>query len=260
MTDKEKLSKAFEETLGERTERLMKIEKKHRFSLSYILWERKMLKDLRRGRTDKRWTLQRAKYAVAAMTVAFALLIGGTAYGTIVISNRFDFKKGRDQTYLVVESYSTDKTAFEELYWLPEKDGWTLANCGVFGFYDDNLRMHFRRGETLVIFYQNLIHEYHMSHIFNEYPDIEVLSVNSENDGFATDHRGEGTTLGWLYDGYYFELICDGMNKDELIELAHTITEVTPEELLKYDDPSNHINCKQSLERLTEMGYYQWNP
>ena len=35
MTVEEKLAQAFKETFDERTERVMKIEKKHRFSLAY---------------------------------------------------------------------------------------------------------------------------------------------------------------------------------------------------------------------------------
>ena len=59
MTVEEKLAQAFKETFDERTERVMKIEKKHRFSLAYRLWERKMLRDLRRGRCDNSWTLKK---------------------------------------------------------------------------------------------------------------------------------------------------------------------------------------------------------
>ena len=77
-----------------------------------------------------------------------------------------------------------------------------------------------------------------------------MVSIYSENDGFVTDYRGEGTMLGWLYDGYYFEMLCKDLSKDELMELAYSITTVTPEELLKYDDPDNDIYCKWTLEEL----------
>lgn len=250
MKFEEKLSQAFKETLDERTERLMNVEKKHRFSLSYKLWERKMLRDLRRNRVDKRWTLQRARYAVIAMFAAFALLIGGTAYGAVK-SRGFRFEENHNRTNLFLESYSTDKTTFEELYWLPEEDGWILTNCDLFGVDKNSLRLHFMRGDTLVIFYQNLIKEYPMGHIFNEYPDIEMLSIYSENDGFITDHRGDGMTLGWLHDGYFFEMLCDDMSKDELIKLAYSITAITPEELLKYDDPEHGKYCKRVVRQLT---------
>lgn len=252
MTFEEKLAQAFKETCDERAERLMKIEKKHRFSLSYKLWERKMLRNLRRNRVDKRWTLRRARYAVTAMFAAFALLIGGTAYGTVKIRG-FQFEETSTRTNLFLESYSTDKTTFEELYWLPEEDGWILTNCGLFGADKNSLRLHFMRGDTLVIFYQNLIWEYPMGHIFNECPDIEMLSIYSENDGFVTDYRGDGTTLGWLYDGYFFEMLSKDLSKDELIDLAYSITTITPEELLKFDDPEHNIYCKRVIQQIAEQ-------
>ena len=248
MKFEEKLAQAFKETCDERAERLMKIEKKHRFSLSYKLWEWKMLRDLRRNRVDKRWTLRRARYAVTAMFAAFALLIGGTTYGAAK-SRVFRFEEGKKQTNLFLERYSTDKTSFEEIYWLPPEDGWTFANIQT-TIARTAIRFHFRRGDTLVIFWQNLIEDYRLGHIYNEYPDIEPVSVNSENDGFVTDYRGDGTTLGWVYDGYYFEMVCKNMSGDELIELAHTITTVTPEELRKYDDPDNKIYCERELKYI----------
>lgn len=208
-----------------------------------------MLRDLRRDRVDKRWTIRKARYAVTAMFAAVALLIGGTAYGAVK-SRGFRFEEGRKTTDLFLESYSTDKTAFEELYWLPEEDGWTLTNCGLFGVDNSSLRLHLKRGGKLVIFYQNLITDHRMGHILNEYPDIKMVSIYSENDGFVTDFRGDGTTLGWLYNGYFFEMLSKDMSKDELIELAYTITTVTPEELLKYDDPNNNIYSKRTLEEL----------
>lgn len=252
MTFDEKLTQALKESFEERVEQSISSPEKHRFSLSYRLWERKMLRDIRRNRVDKRWTLRRARYAVVAMFAAFTLLVGGTAYGAAKIRG-FRFEENPKQTNLFLESYSTDKTTFEELYWLPEDGGWILTNCGLFGIDNNSLRLHFMRGDTLVIFYQNLIREYPMGHIFNEYPDIEMLSIYSENDGFITDHRGDGMTLGWLYDGYFFEILCDDMSKDELIELAHSITTITPEELLKYDDPEHNKYCKRVVQQLAKQ-------
>lgn len=248
MKFEEKLAQAFKETCDERAERLMKVEKKHRFSLSYKLWERKMLRDLRRNRVDKRWTLKKAKYTVTAMAAAFVLLIGGTAYGATMLRN-FRFEEKTDHTNLFLERYSTDKTSFDEIYWLPPEDGWIFANIQTTNMHTA-IRLHLRRGDTLVIFWQNLIEDHRLGHIYNEYPDIEHVSVNLENDGFVTDYRGDGTTLGWVYDGYYFEMLCKDMSKDELIELAHTITTVTPEELRKYDDPDNKIYCERELEYI----------
>ncbi|MDE7229503.1 MAG: hypothetical protein K2N56_03400 [Oscillospiraceae bacterium] len=251
MKFEEKLAQAFKETCDERAERLMKVEKKHRFSLSYKLWERKMLRDLRRNRVDKRWTLRRARYAVTAMFAAFALLIGGTAYGAAK-SRGFRFEETSQKTNLFLESYSTDKTTFEEIYWLPEEDGWIFTSCQVFGSYHDSLRLHFKRGDMLVVVWQNLITEGVVGHIFGEHSDVEMLSIYSENDGFVTVGKNdEKTTLGLAHNGYFLELVSDGMSKDELTELAYSVTTVTFEEFLEYDDPQNLKPCKDAVQRIT---------
>lgn len=255
MTFDEKLTQALKEAFEERVEQSIASPKKHRFSLSYRLWERKMLRDLRRDRVDKRWTICKARYAVTAMFAAFALLIGGTAYGAVK-SRGFQFKEGSSQsnTFLILESYPTDKTTFEEIYWLPEEDGWIFTSCQVFGFYNDSLRLHFKRGDTLVVLWQNMITEDVAGRIYGEHSDIEMLSIYSENDGFVAVGKGENegrTTMGWVHDGYFLELVSNGMSKDELTELAYTVTAITLDEFIKYDDPKNFKDCKEAVQQIT---------
>ena len=129
MTVEEKLAQAFKETFDERTERVMKIEKKHRFSFAYRLWERKMLRNLRHGRCDKSWTLKKARRTVAAITIAFSLLIGGTAYAAVALIGRYGFVDKVDYSKVLIETHHSDKTTLEEYYGLTEEDGWELINC-----------------------------------------------------------------------------------------------------------------------------------
>lgn len=220
MKFEEKLAQAFKETLDERTERLMKVEKKHRFSLSYKLWERKMLRDLRRNRVDRRWTLRRARYAVTAMFAAFALLIGGTAYGAVVMSRRFMPEDMGYYVNMLIEKSPSDKSTFEEYYGLPEEDGWVLIDH-YFYFEDTELSLKYMRGDTPVIFRQILIPERRAAYVDNGKGNIETWSFYSEDDGFVVNLKNNRTKIYWLYDGYLFEIYSD-MDKNEVIKLVYS--------------------------------------
>ena len=151
MTVEEKLVQALKETFDEQTERIMKIVKPHRFSLAYRLWEHKTLRDLRRNRIDKRWTLKKARYVIAALTVAASLLIGGTAYAAI--AGRFGFKDKVDYSKVLMETHPSDKTVIEEYYGLPEEDGWELTNCEIDVF---GTMLGYQCGDTKISFSQDL--------------------------------------------------------------------------------------------------------
>ncbi len=216
MTFEEKLAQAFKETFEERTERLMKIEKKHRFSLAYRLWERKTLRDLRRGRRDKLWTLRKARYFVTAMTAAFSLLIGGTAFAAIAMIGRYGFENKVDYSKVLIETHPSDKTTLEEYYGLPEEDGWVIDD-----FCADNYAsmISYTRDDLKVIFEQSLIHEGNMGHINTEKADIEMLSLYEENDGFVLEFRDDWSLIYWINDGYLLE-ISGNIDKNEAINLA----------------------------------------
>lgn len=227
MTFEEKLAQAFKETLDERTENLMRVEKKHRFSLAYRIWERKILRDLRRNRVDKRWSLKRARYAAAAMITAFALLIGGTAYGAVALSRRF---MPRDTDYyiaMLIEKSPEDKSSFEEFYGLSEEDGWELKD---FQIHDGVVaKSKFTRGDKAVIFTQMLFYADEI-HIDKGKADIEMYSFYSEDDGFVQNYKYKNyTKIYWLCDGYILTIYSD-MNKDDLIKLAYSTKIIDPPE------------------------------
>ncbi len=215
MTFEEKLAQAFKETFDERTERLMKIEKKHRFSLAFKLWERKTLRDFRRGRRDKNWTLRKARYAAAAIIAALSLLIGGTAFAAIALIGRYGFVNKVDYTKVLIEAHPSDKTSIEEYYGLPEENGWELIDYDIVTSWST---MIYQRGEIKIVFDQMIINEGNMGHINTEKADIEMLSLYSENDGFVMEFEDE-TLIYWIYDGYLLE-ISGNINKNEAINLA----------------------------------------
>lgn len=217
MTFDEKLARAFEETSAERSERLMKIEKKHRFSLAYKLWERKTLRDLRRGRRDERWTLKKAKYAVAAMTAALSLLIGGTAYAAVAMIGRYGFENKIDYSKVLIESHPSDKTEIEEYYGLPEEDGWTKNvlskdNYGAVTCYT--------RGKYSIAFTQSIIQEGSAGNISTDRAKVEMVSLYEENDGFVLEFD-DATLIYWIYDGYLFDMV-GNIDKNEAINLAYS--------------------------------------
>lgn len=232
MKFEDKLSQAFKETLDERTERLMKVEKKHRFSLSYKMWERKMLRDLRRNRVDKRWTLRKARYAVTAMFAAFALLIGGTTYAAISMTGRFSFKDTVDYAKLLVEKYPSDKTTFEEYYGLPQEDGWEITYADL-EHSKTQLRLKYKRGDSIVIFLQKLVHEGNMGQFYDKNADVEILSLYSDTDGFLIKPEKGDASICWVYDGYFFRIVGD-FDKEEAINLAYSTKNIEIPEKFEY--------------------------
>ncbi len=218
MTVEEKLAQAFKETFDERTERIMKIEKKHRFSLAYRLWERKMLHDIRRGRCNGRWTLKKARYAVAALIAVFSLLIGGTAYAAVIIIGRYGFENKVDYSKMLIETHPSDKTTFEEYYGLPEEDDWKCTDSYAGTAFTT---LNYERGDIKISFVQRIIHEGNMGQINTEKADIEMLSLYSENDGFVLEFRDDWSSMYWIHDGYLLEI--DGnLNKTEMMNLAYS--------------------------------------
>ncbi len=216
MTFEEKLAQAFKETFDERAERLMNVEKKHRFSLAYRLWERKMLRDIRKDRVSKRWTLKRARAVVAVGITAAALLIGGTAFAAVNLG-RYSFVDKREYSRLFIENISSDKTVFEEYYGLPEEDGWVMENYDI---SDSFTVLNYKRGEKKITFGQDLIQGY-AGNVDTENAEIEPMSIYEENDGFFIEFQNGGCGLWWIYDGYLFSIVGD-IDKSELINLAHS--------------------------------------
>ncbi|MCM1167416.1 MAG: hypothetical protein NC299_16075 [Lachnospiraceae bacterium] len=196
---------------------MMRVEKKHRFSLAYRLWERKTLRDFRRGCVDKNWTLRKARYAVAALTAALSLLIGGTAYAAVVLFGRYGFVDKVDYSKLLLENHPSDKTTIEELYGLPEEDGWELIDYNI----DPTCStLFYQRGDVKVSFDQSTIHNGNMGHINTGKADAEMLSLYSENDGFVLEFENS-TLIYWLYDGYLLK-IYGNIDKNKAINLTYS--------------------------------------
>lgn len=217
MMVEEKLAQAFKETFDERTERVMKIEKKHRFSLAYRLWERKMLSDIRKKRVSERWTLKRAKAFVAAGITAIFAVVGGTAIA-VVNTGRFGFVDKRDYSKMLIENHPSDKTTLEEYYGLPEEDGWELTDYDIVCF---SSTLNYKRGDTIVSFDQMLIQEGNMGNISTDRAKIEPLSLYEESDGFVLEFRDDNSLIYWIYDGYLLS-ISGNINKNEVIKLAYS--------------------------------------
>ncbi len=218
MTFDEKLKLALAENHNERMSRSTAIEKKHRFSLAYKLWERKMLRDLRSNRLDRRWTLHKAKRIVTALTVVAAIVLSLTACAVVnLATGRFSFDDKRYYSKLFTDSLSSDKTRIEEYYGLPEEDGWTQT-------YFDDLTYYtvigYARRDKIVTFEQDIIRK-NMGNVNTENAEIEPMSVYEENDGFFIEMQNGDCGLWWIYDGYLFSAI-GNLDKNELVNLAHS--------------------------------------
>lgn len=218
MTFDEMLKQAFDETAEEHAKQMLTVEKKHRFSLAYRLWERKMLRDLRRNRYDRHWTLRKARYVVTMIIAVSSLLLGVTSYAAVAAIGRYSFDTKPDYSKLFIENHPSDKTTLEEYYGLPEEDGWVLVNYDILF---NSTMLKYECGDKMVSFSQEIILESNMGNINTEKADIEPLSLYMENDGFILDFGDNGCLLYWTYDGYLLH-ISSNLNKNETINLAYS--------------------------------------
>lgn len=218
MTFNDLLRQALAETAEERAAQMMKVEKKHRFSLAYKLWERKTLRDLRRGRFNKHRNLRKARYIVAALTAALSLLIGATAYASVVLFGRYGFVDKVDYSKMLIENHPSDKTVIEEYYGLPEEDGWEITEYNIEPMWST---LFYQRGDIKITFDQMIINDGIMGQVNTEKADIEMLSLYSENDGFVMEFGESDLLLNWIYDGYLF-VISGNINKIQAIELVYS--------------------------------------
>lgn len=213
----EMIAKALEEEFEERVEHNSDDTKKHRFSLAYRLWERKMLRNPHRGSSNHR-TLKHTKMVIASGFAALAILIGGVAFAA-VNTGRYKFNDMREYSKMLIENHPSDKTDFEEFYGLSEDDGWLLVKNDRFYAFT---WLNYECGDKKVNFSQRIIHEGNMENINTEKADIEMVSLYTENDGFILSFHEDWCIIYWIYDGYLLE--ADGnLNKKEMIDLAYSI-------------------------------------
>lgn len=218
MTFDEIMKQALSETIDDRLEQMQTVTPKPKFSLSYRLWERKMLRDLQRDRRNEHWTLKRARYIVVAMMVLLSLLIGGTAYAAVVLIGRFGFEDRVDYSKMLIETHPSDKTVIEEYYGLPEDDGWELTESDIIS---SSSTLIYKRDSKEITFDQMLINNETILHISTDRAEIEPLSLYEENDGFVLDFGNDDTLVYWIYDGYLFEM-SGNINKTDAINLAYS--------------------------------------
>lgn len=213
----EMIAEAFKEEFEERVKQSACNTKKHRFSLSYRLWERKMLRNAGRGRVNTRWTVKRMRAAVASVAAAAFILVGGTAYAAVNIW-RYSFDTKPEYSKLFIDNLSSDKTSIEDYYELPEEDGWKIID-----YYADDIgtAIQYENGDRRIVFRQEVIIYIDTIHINTEDAVVEPLSLFEENDGFFVAFKDGDCGIFWIYDGFFFEML-GNINKNEAINLAYS--------------------------------------
>ncbi|MCM1062425.1 MAG: DUF4367 domain-containing protein [Eubacterium sp.] len=211
------IAAALKEEFEERAEKYSADAEKHRFSLSYKLWEHKILRDLRRDRVNMCWTLKKARAAVALWLAAAFVLVGGTVFAAVNMG-RYAFDTNPEYSKLFIENVYSDKTSIEEYYGLPNDDGWQMVDR-----YADNMGavLNYENGDKKVTLRQDII-DGNMGHINTEDAVVEPVSLHEENDSFFIAFKGGGGGLYWTYEGYFFRLL-GNITKNEAINLAYSI-------------------------------------
>lgn len=217
MTFEEKLAVALEEEFEERIAGAMTVPEPHKFSLAYRLWEYKALKNFGKNEVNNRWTLSRARYALAASAVAVSVLLSTTVYAVGTMIGRYTFDTKPEYSTLVIDNISSDKTYIEEYYGLPEGDGWEIVDC----YADETeLRIEYKQNNKNVTFSQRTMIDW-IININTEYNQPESVSLYEENDAFFLDYGNGECDIFWIYDGYLFNL-SGNFTKNELVNLAYS--------------------------------------
>ncbi len=218
MTFNEKLKQALAENHNERVSRSAVVEENHRFSLSYRIWERKTLRDLRRNRFDSRWTVRRVRRDLILIAVTALVVFMLTAFTVVgITTGRFSFEDKRDYSKLFIENISSDKTRIEEYYGLPEKDGWMRTDFEELTNYT---MIRYTHGDERIIFEQETI-QGNIGNVNTENAAVEPMSIYEENDGFFIEFQNGDCGLWWIYDGYLLSLT-GNLDKSGLLNLAYS--------------------------------------
>lgn len=211
----EMIAQALKEDFEERVEQCAADTKKHHFSLAYRIWKHKTLNDLRKNKSNKHWTLGKARYAVAAMIAAFSLLTCTVVFAAVVIG-RYSFDKKSDYSKVFVENLRSDKTSFEEYYGLSEENGWELTNSETGNF---STLLSYENSGKKVTFIQRIIRSGNMGNVNTENAVPQPISIFEDNDGFALVFSESECAVYWVLDGYFFSLN-GNITKDEAMNLA----------------------------------------
>lgn len=216
MTFDEKAAQALKNTAEARKKQMLTIPKKHRFSLSYKLWEYKMLRDIRRNRINSHWRIKRLRIAIASCAAALSLLIGGSVYAAVNMG-RYSLDTKPDYSKLFIENAPADKTSIEEYYGLDEESGWELVEYNVGAF--STMLIYECDGRQAVLGQRLILGN--IGNIDTENATVEQISVYEDNDGLFIEHQDGSVSLYWIYDGYLFDIGGD-ITKNEALNLVHS--------------------------------------
>ena len=225
MTFDEKLAQALGDTFDERMEKRLTVTKKHRFSLAYKLWEHKTLKNLRKNRYDKRFTLRRAKFVVFAAILVSLMLLGATSCAVTSVCRYIFVTTKEHKKALWMDIQPSDKPDFEELYVLSEDTGWQIVT-----FYPKPNELEYivtfdtvyKCDERKVFLTQEIVTGGYTNDVRAPSSAIKLTDVLGKNNAFFVKRDDVNCFLCWMYDGYFFKLYGD-ITEDEAIDLARSI-------------------------------------
>lgn len=191
MNFNEKLSKALEDSAEERMEEMCEVEKKHRFSLAYRLWERRTL-DRLSGGVQQKVSLRRLRYMLTVTIAASLVLIGATVSAVVVANTRYSFEDHSEYSKLFIEKLHSDKEVIEEYYALPEEDGWQIKEAYV---NELSTMICYKQNEKNVAFSQFIILDNYWGNVSTEKAVVEQMTLYEEDDAIYIDHATAAVVL-----------------------------------------------------------------
>lgn len=191
---------------------------KHRFSLGYIINQRKIIKGYeksleKRMRSSEKPLRLKPVFRLNLIIIAVLLaVLASAAFAIYTIINGFSFRT--HPTHSAVEYLDVEevKTLIEEEYYIPEAENLSIISTQKLS---NLVLMEYQYYDEIITFSQ-ITNDY-IFNINTEDSSVESLNIN-ENKGFYIKMNGE-TYVCWSQDGYIFSLM-GNINKNEALNLV----------------------------------------
>ena len=223
---KEALMLSLEETIA--FHKQSSEESPHRFSLSYKIRRKSIIRLAERYETEKPHTerhfmpLRRLALFMAIIAAAVVLSVGAYAAYLIINGFVFDVHETHSDVTLDISEYEI-KDSITELYWLPPESG-----CECINEVTNNIlsisKYHRSEDEIMLGQYAKPAAEQSIG-ANTENANVLGVIINGNNGFITTRDRNsydDEKEITWVMDGYVFHISCSSITDEYLIKLAES--------------------------------------
>lgn len=203
-------------------------ENPHRFSLSYKIRRRSIIRLAERYETEKPHTerhfmpLRRLALFMAIIAAAVVLSVGAYAAYLIINGFVFDVHETYSDVILGISEYEI-KDSITELYWLPPESG---CECISEMVDSEFVISNYQWNDNTIVLMQHTKLATDMIGANTEDADVYGIKVSGNNGFILNRHReefGNDKEVIWIMDGYVFYISCWTITDKDLIKLAESV-------------------------------------